>query len=157
MMTREDMLARLIAQAKSDPGGTERIAAIGQADDDPVLATIENSGRTRRPLLPVQPRSETDADGNLVLRWTRRARGGWAWLDEVGQPLVEQAELYEVGLGDPDQPARLWTTAESCLQLAASELAPLASLHPSAPLWVRQRGSFAVSPPLHLANLPSIS
>jgi len=145
---------RLIAlAAENDPGGTERIATIGQADDDPVLATIENSGRTRRPLLPVQPRSETDPDGSLVLRWTRRARGGWAWLDEVGQPLVEQAELYEVGLGDPDQPARLWTTAESCLQLTASELAPLASLHPGAPLWVRQRGSFAVSPPLHLTTL----
>lgn len=29
----------------------------------------------------------------------------------VNQPLVEQDELYEVGLGDPGRPVRIWTTA----------------------------------------------
>ncbi|MBX7481463.1 phage tail protein [Qipengyuania qiaonensis] len=141
--------------ADIDPGGKDRFAAIGLADSDPVFAAIENVGRTRRPLLPVQPRGETDPEGNLLLRWTRRARGGWAWLDEVEQPLVEQAEIYEVGLGDSERPDRVWTTLEPRLRLDASEVGSLAVLHPGKPIWVRQKGSFAVSPPLRLTTLPS--
>ena len=133
-----------------EPG---QIAAIGLADSDPVLATLEAPGRTRRPLFPVQPRCVSDGAGGIVLGWTRRARGGWPWLDEVEQPLVEQVERYEVGLGEPENPARLWTVSEPSLALPAPEIASLAALAPGASLWVRQKGSFAVSPPLHLTIL----
>ena len=67
--------------------------------------------------------------------------------------LVEQVERYEVGLGEPENPARLWTVSEPCLALPAPEIASLAALAPGASLWVRQKGSFAVSPPLHLTIL----
>ncbi len=146
----DDRLVQLPADL--DPGGAERIAAIGHADEEPRFATVENRGRTRRPLFPVQPRSQTDVNGDLILRWTRRARGGWAWLAEVEQPLIEQAELYEVGLGNPARPVRIWTTSESSLRLERPEVDQLASLHADLPIWVRQKGSFAVSPPLCLIN-----
>ncbi len=134
-------------------GDSDEIAAIGFADSDPVVATLENPGRTRRPLFPVQPRWTPDGAGGVVLGWTRRARGGWAWLDEVEQPLVEQVERYEVGLGEPENPIRLWDVTEPRLALPASEIAALRALAPGASLWVRQKGSFAVSAPLHLTIL----
>ena len=105
----------------------------------------------------MHPRSEQDALGNLTLRWTRRARGGWSWPDGVEQPLVEQDELYEVGLGDPDRPVRIWTTAGPQLVLEAGEIAALGESYEGAALWVRQKGSFAVSPPLHLISLSTLA
>ncbi|MBO6767073.1 MAG: phage tail protein [Erythrobacter sp.] len=131
------------------------LAAMGLADEEPVVAALENGGRTRRPLFPVHPGAETDGTGGLTLSWTRRARGGWRWLDEVEQPLVEQEEAYEVGLGTPHAPDRLWTVSEPRMQLNSAEISALASLYPDAPFWVRQKGSFALSTPLHLTNIPA--
>ncbi|MBX7501095.1 phage tail protein [Qipengyuania sp. YG27] len=135
----------------------DRLAAIGLAEDEPVTAILEDAGRSRRLPFPVHPRSAIDAQGALTLGWTRRARGGWAWLDEVDQPLVEQVEAYEVGLGAPDTPAALWTVSAPCLVLSAAEVANLSALHPGEPLWVRQKGSFAKSAPLYLATLPALA
>ncbi|WP_370033664.1 GTA baseplate fiber-binding domain-containing protein [Qipengyuania mesophila] len=135
----------------------DRLAAIGLAEDEPVTAILEDAGRSRRPPFPVHPRSAIDAQGALTLGWTRRARGGWAWLDEVDQPLVEQVEAYEVGLGAPDTPAALWTVSAPCLVLSAAEVTNLSALHPGEPLWVRQKGSFAKSAPLYLATLPALA
>ena len=75
----------------------------------------------------------------------------------VNQPLVEQDELYEVGLGDPDRPARIWATAGPQLVLEAGEIAALGESYEGAALWVRQKGSFAVSPPLHLISLSTLA
>lgn len=133
---------------------SDRLAAIGLAEQEPVTALLEGAGRSRRPLFPVHPRSSTDALGGLTLRWTRRTRGGWPWLDEVDQPLVEQVEAYEVGLGPSDAPSALWTVAQPSLLLDAAEVSALSAAHPGAPLWVRQKGSFALSDPLRLATLP---
>lgn len=136
-----------------DPTGATNLAAIGLADDEPVIAPIANSGLTLRPLAPVHPRVQPGADGGLVLRWTRRARGAWTWPDGVEAPLGEQAEAYLVGLGDTEAPVRRWELVQPQLELSAATLAQLASAHPGQPLWVRQAGSFAVSPPLLLTTL----
>lgn len=37
-----------------------------------------------------------DDTGMLSLRWIRRSRSGWAWLDDVDAPLGETAEHYRV-------------------------------------------------------------
>jgi hypothetical protein len=76
------------------------------------------------------------------------------WLDGVETPLVEQSELYEVVLGPLDAPLARWETSETTLVLSAAILADLAASHPGAPLQVRQIGTHARSPALHLANLP---
>lgn len=125
-------------------------AAIGLADAQPVFAATENAGAGRKPPSPVHPRSAVTADGSVALGWTRRARGGWTWLDEVEQPLVEQNECYTVGIGPADAPAASWLVSEPALTLPPG----VAAAHSGAPVWVRQRGSYAVSDPLFLTTLP---
>ena len=142
------------------PGDVEfdassRLATIGHADDEPVYATLERSGSTRRPLSPVHPRQRYPREGGLELSWTRRARGGWHWLNEVEQPLVEQDETYEIGIGEPAKPERIWTSDQPRFDLSAASLADVAAAHPGQPVWVRQSGSYARSLPLLLTHLPS--
>lgn len=142
-----------IDAARLPSGAATRIVASGLADAEPVERTIINRGLTRRPLAPVHPRATFLDDGSLLLRWTRRARGGWLWLDEVDVSLVEQGEAYRVGLGPADAPHAMWEVAEPTLVIAQSTLLTLAAAHPGSSLWVRQVGSFAASAPLLLATV----
>lgn len=129
------------------------LAAIGQADESPVYAPLENAGITRRPLAPVHPRISWGEDGGLTLCWTRRARGAWQWPDEVEAPLVEQTERYRVGIGSISAPVAVWETDEPTLILDGSSIGPLGIANPGAPVWVRQIGSYAQSNALLLATL----
>ncbi|WP_338446656.1 phage tail protein [Pelagerythrobacter marensis] len=129
------------------------VAAIGRADDDPVMATVENFGRARKPLTPVHPRARSLPSGALALGWIRRARGAWRWLPEVEAPLVEEAERYRVGVGPLESPLASWETATPRLTIDADRRAALSASAPAAPVWVRQIGSFAASDPLHLCHL----
>ncbi|WP_341713568.1 phage tail protein [Erythrobacter sp.] len=131
------------------------LAALGLVDEAPVLATLEGLGSGRRPPSPCHPRVAFDGAGDLELRWTRRARGGWAWLADVEQPLVEQQELYEVGIGPVAAPLQRYSTTAPALVMSATLLAELASEASGAALWVRQCGSFAKSDPLFLTSLPA--
>jgi len=125
---------------------TATLAAIGLADSEPVTAAIANAGLTLRPLTPVHPRAIETADGGLLLRWTRRARGAWTWADGVEMPLNEPAERYLAGLGDADQPLLRWELDRPELALPPEFRAE----HAGKPLWVRQVGGFATSGPLLL-------
>ncbi len=111
------------ARWRSIPGSClrrpTRSPAIDLADAEPVSAAIANRGLTLRPLTPVHPRVGQTADGGLVLRWTRRARGAWPWPDGVETPLNEQAEAWLVGLGDVASPAVRWELAQPLLELSA--------------------------------------
>lgn len=144
---------RMLDPARVGPTQGTAIVALGLADDAPVSAAIANPGLTLRPLSPVHPRAFRKADGSLQLGWTRRARGGWNWADGVDVPLAEQAEAYRVGLGPVDLPLAYWDVPTPSLTLPAATLAPLATAHSSAPFWVRQGGSFALSHPLFLTVL----
>lgn len=135
--------------AKVGPSQGTSIVALGLADPSPVSDTITNPGITLRPLTPVHPRAGFDG-GDLVLRWTRRVRGGWGWPDEVDLPLAEPAESYRVGLGPIHAPLLLWDVATAELTLDAAILAA----HPGAQIWVRQIGGFALSDPLLLFTIP---
>lgn len=139
--------------AKVGPSAGTAIVGIGLGDAEPVHAPIANPGITLRPLAPVHPRALRLADGALALGWTRRARGAWNWPDEVDAPLVEQAESYRVGLGPVDAPLLAWEVSAPELSIPAATLAPLASAHPGAALWVRQAGNSALSDALLLATL----
>ena len=88
------------------------------------------------------------------MSWVRRARGGWAWLEQVEQPLVEQSQSYEVGVGPVEAPLRLWTTSQAGLALPPEQAAKLLLDYPSAQVWVRQIGTFAKSGPALLARIP---
>jgi len=145
---------RLVPVALRTGGPAARtIAAIGAADEEAVLAPIEGLGTTQRPLTPVHPRAATLASGAFALRWIRRARGGWGWPPEIELPLVEQAELYRIGVGPVEAPFASWDAAVPELVIDGAAIAALSAAHPGAPVWVRQVGSFAASDPLHLCNL----
>lgn len=132
---------------------TDRIAAIGAAERDPVFAAVTRPGRTLQPLTPVHGSASLAADGTLALGWTRRARGAWTWLDEVETPLVEQSELYEVGVGPVSQPVSAWLSQGSAFVIPADERAAIAATNPEAAIWVRQIGSHSKSQALWLGAI----
>lgn len=129
------------------------IAAIGLADAEPVRTPIANPGLALRPLAPVHPHVRETDGGGLTMRWTRRARGAWLWLDGVETPLNEQTEAYVVGLGSSENPAVRWEVTSPTLVIPAGARAELAAAHAGEPLWVRQIGSFAQSDALLLTTI----
>ncbi|HUQ14376.1 MAG TPA: hypothetical protein VM055_08890 [Novosphingobium sp.] len=131
-----------------------RIAALGLADPDAVLAPIALPGATRRPLSPVHGKLELGPDGSITLSWSRRARGAWLWRDAVEVPLGEQTEAYLVTLGDSAAPIAQWQVAEARLTIDAATVASLRTQAPHAPLEVRQRGDHDVSEALPLGPMP---
>jgi len=134
-------------------GQADAIAAIGLADPDPVLSSIAGVGTSTRPLTPVHPRVNAQPDGSLSLCWTRRSRGAWTWASTVDVPLNEQAEAYEMGLGDPDAPTLTWQAFSPAITFDATSMGQLRSEHLGAVLWVRQIGTFARSHPLFLTTI----
>ncbi|MDG5748239.1 phage tail protein [Qipengyuania sp. XHP0207] len=147
---------RLVALRESEVQHTDggQFAVIGLADTEPVYATLENPGLSRRPPFPCHGWLSFGADGSMACGWTRRARGGWAWLDAADQPLVEQAEAYEIGFGPPAAPHALYRTNSSRFSLDSASVATLRASHSGAAIWVRQQGSFAKSAALSLGVLP---
>ena len=105
-----------------------------------------------RPLSPVELSAELDAAGNLSLRWIRRSRGGFAWLDEIDAPIGESYEQYAVSI----------TGALSDLEISSSEpkltvaAADVAGVGPGAAIiQVRQVGDWAASRPSQITiDLP---
>lgn len=126
------------------------VAALGLADADPVIAPVINPSLGITPLSPVHGAFLALPGGGVTAQWCRRARGAWAWADQVDVPLVEQAELYRVGVGDPGAPALAWEVTTPQLGLTAPEWAAVVTAHSGAPLWVCQVGTHTASPPLSL-------
>lgn len=133
--------------------GQARVAAIGLADPEPVMAAIELRGLASCPPSPVHPRVRWRADGGLDLAWTRRARGVWTWPDRIDAPLNEEREVYDVLAGPDAAPLRRWSADVPALSLARAELEALRVAAPGAVLTVRQRGSLGLSAPLSLVRL----
>lgn len=78
-------------------GSEIRVMATGLSDDGgPVEARLTLRGASVVPPAPVQLGWTATADGGAVVRWTRRSRSGWRWIDRVDAPLVEEAEAYRV-------------------------------------------------------------
>lgn len=141
---------RLVALDAALVGAAETLAAIGQADAEPIFSAIALRGISDRPPTPVHARSDHAADGALVLRWIRRARGAWHWPDAVDVPLVEERERYEVGCGPVANPLALYQTE---VPQFALDPVMLAALPAGTLIWVRQIGSYGRSPALLLATL----
>ena len=146
----DDLVAINGAQIDST---TAQVAAIGAGDIDPVAVPIDRPGRARQPLSPVHPSAELTDDDALHLRWTRRGRGAWTWADGVDVPLIEQSELYEVGVGSEMAPLAAWTSSSPSFEIPADQLAAIPSQHPAAAVWVRQIGDYAKSPSLLLTTI----
>lgn len=127
------------------------IAAIGAGDSAPVTAPIALRGIGQRPLAPVHAALSLPAGGSLALRWTRRARGSWSWLDLVEVPLAEQSEAYAVTYGMANQIAASWELNQPALVLTAAEWGSLIAAVPHGTFTIRQRGDRAISLPLSIS------
>jgi hypothetical protein len=90
---------------------------------------------------------ERQASADLVLRWTRRSRQGFAWLDEIDAPLGETSEQYRVNMTGSAGSAVL-TASEPLLTVAAANVAGLGA--GIVQLEVRQIGDVAASRPAQL-------
>lgn len=146
----DDDLHLLSAKAAAMANG-EGYAAIGPGDDRPSQAAVANRDASLAPPSPVHAGFYRTAEGALVLRWARRARGGWLWRDAVAQPLVEEQEQYEIGRGDPAAPGFARRCATPRLVIPAAEVAAFGS--PEG-LWVRQVGTFAPSAACRFTHRP---
>ena len=123
--------------------GTEiAVAALGLADADPVPVREIASGEALRPPSPVRLSAEMDAVGELQVRWVRRSRAGWAWLDAIEAPVGESIERYRVRVGGSANAFIVETTTPE-IRLTAAQLA---ALGPGiATVTVTQLGDYAES------------
>ncbi|MEM8724611.1 MAG: phage tail protein [Pseudomonadota bacterium] len=138
--------------ARLSGGTASRIAAIGRGDQEPVFATLQNSGISRRPLMPVHPRVLKDEHSDWNLCWTRRARGKWLWEDRVEVPLVEEQESYLVGFGPTSAPFQTWIVTKPEIVFSQSQRADLTAQFGAGPVWVKQIGTFDHSAALFITD-----
>ena len=139
------------SRVPSDP--STRIAGTGRADDEPVFASLSNSGLSRRPPMPVAPRRDSLDGDRWRLCWTRRSRGQWRWPASIEVPLVEERESYLVGYGDADLPHQSWLVDEPQIEFSLSERINLVAAYGPGAIWVRQIGTFGQSSALLLSPL----
>jgi len=91
---------RTIDLPASAIGTSVAVMASGIGDPEPARVEVAITGRSVAPPSPVSVRADRAADGAIRLRWTRRSRLGWRWLDGADAPLGEERERYRVTLGE---------------------------------------------------------
>lgn len=98
------------------------------------------TGRSVVPPAPVELKAEMLTDGSVMLRWTRRSRTGWRWVDGVDAPMGEERERYQV---------RIIAAAGESIEMAdAPMMAIPAHVVAGSPVTVevRQAGDHGLSP-----------
>lgn len=132
-------------------GPAPEVVALGNLDVDPVTAPIADIGATLRPLEPVKGAITAQTDGSRLVTWTRRARGGWTWLDEVDAPLSEPSEAYEIRAIDGSGDQLVWEATQPQLTIDAAQWGTLIAKPAPRRLEIRQVGTASLSRPLTLA------
>ncbi len=107
-------------------------------DATPVETRCAMRGASVVPPSPVHLRSFAEPDGSATVKWTRRGRAGWRWIDGVDAPLSEEVEAYRVTV-TAGGTAREVEMAVPFVAVTAAERAASASVA------VRQRGIFGES------------
>lgn len=144
----DDALVQIDAAQIGDPSIT-RIVAVGLGDTAAVSVPISDPLATLRPLSPVHGKAIRQSDGAMSLEWVRRARGAWLWLDGVDAPLNEEAERWEITVGDPDSAVLRWQTTTQALVVTAAQIAGLPTGTPQY-FAIRQIGRNAASNALRI-------
>lgn len=111
--------------------------------------SMEFQGESIRPPAPVNLAADIEANGDLVLSWTRRSRRGFAWVDGADAPLGETSEQYHVSLASGFGFVERVVT-QPTLTLAASDILGLGNGPIS--IEVRQAGDLAMSRPAQLST-----
>ena len=134
---------RPIEIALASLGASVSVQARGLGDGaSRMIASRVASGAGLKPPSPVHPTAKRRGDGGLDLRWVRRSRSGWAWLDSVEAPVGESVERYHVRLIGASATIELESSTPSAT-LTAAEVAVLGT--GSAAIAVRQVGDFGSS------------
>lgn len=123
---------------------TTRIVAIGLGDSAALSIPIADPGATQRPLSPIYGTARRLVDGSISLGWIRRSRGAWLWPDTVDAPLNEEAERWDICVGDPASPVLRWQTTSAALTVSGTQINALPAGSPSY-FAVRQIGKSASS------------
>ena len=119
-------------------GRKVRVIASGVGDDMPVETRCMMRGASVVPPSPVHLWFASEVDGSATVRWTRRSRAGWRWIDGVDAPLAEEIEAYRVTV-TADGTSRDVDVADSLVSVAAADRVGAVSIA------VRQRGVFGES------------
>jgi hypothetical protein len=135
----EGEAARTIDLPVSALGRDIRVMASGVGDAAPVEVRCAIAGASVVPPSPVHLRVE-----GTTLRWVRRSRAGWRWIDGVDAPLGEEGEAYRVTIMGPGG-TRIVDCAVPETALTPAEIAGGVTVS------VRQRGMFGESAAAALA------
>jgi len=119
-------------------------AGIGDADA-PIRMEVTVTGRSVAPPSPVAVRAERQADGAIRIRWTRRSRLGWRWIDGTDAPLAEEGERYRItpaggATVDTDRPQLLIPAAQAGAGPLIVTVAQQGTLAASAPARIVTEG-----------------
>jgi hypothetical protein len=121
-------------------GSSARVLAQGVGDEDAAEAEAAVTGISIVPPAPVHLRIDTLPDGSAEVRWIRRSRLGWDWIDGVDAPLGEESERYQVTIERAGDPPQVVETTEPRFALTAEERIAATGVV------VRQIGSHGLSP-----------
>ena len=139
---------KAIPAGASGIGSAVTATAHGRGNDgaEPVVSRTV-LGEAARPLSPAQLVAEIAEDGSLSVRWVRRSRRGWAWIDAVDVPADPDLAGYRVTL-TRNGVATDYSTSDPALVLTSVQLAALGP----GPITIaaRQVGSFGLSRPATL-------
>ncbi len=119
-------------------GREVRVIASGVGDAVPVETRCVMRGTSVVPPSPVHLRYVDETDGSATVRWTRRSRAGWRWIDGVDAPLAEEVEAYRVTV-TAGGASRDVDVAEPLVVVTAAERVGSVSIA------LRQRGVFGES------------
>ncbi len=134
-------------------GATLMLMAAGIGDAAPATASLAVRGRAVRPPAPVRLHAAVQADGAVLLGWTRRSRAGWIWIDGADAPLAEESERYRLVLAPSAGVSRtIVTTAPAFAYTAAMRAADGAAVAATITATLVQLGSLAESLPAATAT-----
>ncbi|QIG81559.1 phage tail protein [Stakelama tenebrarum] len=140
---------RTIDLAASLIGGEVHVLAQGAGDSEGVSTVAPVTGRSVLPLSPVHPEALRHADGTTSLKWIRRSRSGWRWIDGVDAPLGEEAERYRLTITPTGGDARVVEVSEPGYLLSSEDRLSGCAIA------IRQVGTFGTSSPLELQLSPA--
>ncbi|MEG3084336.1 phage tail protein [Sphingomonas sp. PB2P12] len=137
--------ARTIDLPLSVLGRDVRVMASGVGDVTPVEMRCAMRGASVVPPSPTHLTYVRDGEGGATVRWVRRSRAGWRWIDGVDAPLAEESEAYRVTIGAHGV-ERIVDTTTPQIRLTAADLAGGA-----VSVTISQRGIFGESRVARLA------
>ncbi len=81
-------------------GSNIKFRAVGPGQDpgDAEQISVLLRGAALLPPGPTDLRAEAQSNGDIAIRWIRRSRQGWSWIDGVDVPLGEEREAYRLKL-----------------------------------------------------------